>query len=49
MTITYSLWLSHSAWLRNAHHFLYPTAVYIGHGSGIILPRTLTFSENEVD
>lgn len=37
MTVTYSLWINHSAWLQNAHHFLYPTAVYIGHSSGIIL------------
>ena len=39
MTVTYSLWINHSAWLQNAHHFLYPTAVYIGHSSGIILTK----------
>ena len=39
MTVTYSLWINHSAWLRNAHHFLYPTAVYIGHSSRIILTK----------
>lgn len=48
MTVTKALWISHSAWLWNAH-FLYPTAVYIGHSSGIILPRTPIFSENEVN
>jgi hypothetical protein len=27
MTVTYSLWTSHLAWLRNARYFLYPRAV----------------------